>query len=192
MKFHRPSFLHYLTTLLPERLFSIYAHRWTLHVIPPNRYFTWRLMHEYLTEAVVTSCAAPLDAPDGPRQRSLFDAPPAAHLDALRVALSERSDYAEIHHITTLIGERVEFRIDLKAIQSLVSQVRREQDVNLSIVLMQGEVFMSERLLNLKMRRLYGREISNRRCRQVMAELVTRGLCKNNGNLRTAGREVLI
>jgi hypothetical protein len=148
-------------------------------------------VQEYLIEAVIQSCDAPLDAPDGPRQRSLFDAPPEAHCDALREALAERSDYAEIHHISTEIGERIEYRIKLRMIQDIVIRVRREQDVLIAVKLMQGEIFFSDRLLNLKMRKLYGREFSNRRCRQIMNDLVDMGYCKNNGHLRSAGREVI-
>jgi len=190
MRFHQPSFMHYLTQSL-DASFNVYAHNWRLYVIPPHKFFTWPLMHTYLIDAVVRSCDAPCDAPDGPRQRSLFEAPPESHLDALRDALSARSDYAEIHHISTETGERLEYRIDLKAIQQLVITVRREQDTRIAMHLLGGEIFMSERLLNLKLRRLYGREFSNRRCRQILHDLEIMGVCKGNGHLRTAGREVV-
>jgi len=190
MRFHHPSVIYYLEQLLDES-FNIYAHRWTLYVIPPNAYCTWPILHEFVIEAVLRSCESPLGSPQGPEARSLFESPPEPHLDALRGALADRSDYAEIHHISTGRGERLEYRINLRMIQDIMIAVRREQDILIAVKLMQGELFMSERLLNLKLRRRYGREISMRRCKQIMNDLVAMGLCKNNGNLRTAGREVL-
>ncbi|MGD9125739.1 MAG: hypothetical protein PVH19_00035 [Planctomycetia bacterium] len=190
MRFHQPSLLYYLEQAL-DASFNLYAHNWTLYVVPPNAFFSWPLMQRYLIEALIQALEAPRGAPDGPQQRSLFESPPEPHCDALRGALAERSDYAEIHHIQTGRGERLEYRINLRLIQEIVIQVRREQDTLIAVKLLQGEIFMSERLLNLKLRRLYGREFSTRRCRQIMHDLVTMGLCKNNGNLRTAGREVM-
>lgn len=191
MRYHQPSILHYLEQAL-DASFNVYAHNWTLYIVPPHKFCTWPIVQNYLIQAIVRSCESPLGSPSGPEERSLFEAPPEPHLEALRGALSDRSDYAEIHHIQTGRGERIEYRIKLRMIQEIMIQVRREQDVMIAVKLMHGELFMSERLLNMKLRRLYGREFSLRRCKQIMDDLLTMGACKNNGHLRTAGREVLL
>jgi len=191
MKFHYASFVHYFTRQF-DVSFNVYAHNWILRLIPPNPYFTWKLMQEYTIKALVESLEDPLCPPDGPRQRSLFEAPPVPHIEALELALYRRTNYAEIHQIQTGAGERREYRIFMKVLRAIVIEVRDEQDVALAVKLLPGEVCMSDRLLMEKIKRVHGREFSKGRCQHIMNMLVKMNCCENNGSLRFAGREVLI
>jgi hypothetical protein len=191
MKFHSPSFLHYLKAQL-DISFDVYAHNWICYVSTSNKYFTREILTELIIDAMVNALDAPLAAPDGPRQRSLLDAPMDTHIDAVGVTLSAHRDYLTKQTISTPAGERYEYRIDLKALRRLIIATRRAQDVEVSKTLLQGEVYMSDRLLEKRFLRFTGIAISNRRAREIMQALVDQGLLKNNGNLRTAGREVLL
>ena len=85
MKYHHPSFLWELQRRF-DVSFDVYDHHFIIYVVSGNPYFTAELLAELVIEAMLDALITPQGTPDGPRQRSLFDAPPAAHLDALRDA----------------------------------------------------------------------------------------------------------
>lgn len=192
MRYHHPSFMHYFEQKFPID-FCLYAYNWTLYVIPPHDYFSGRLLCQYVTEALIEALEAPLDAPDGPRQRSLFEAPPVPHCEALAGALADSWEYllnAGRIHFERGEEERIEYRVNLRVIQGIVQDVRRSEDVKLALLMIDGEFFMSDRLLIHKIRQTRGRDIGPRRAREALRGLIELGFCHNNGRLRTAGREV--
>lgn len=191
MKLHPPSVLHYLRTKL-DLSFDIFAHNWTIYVYCSQPYFTSRMMQEVIIEAITDALDAPLAAPDGPRRRSVLDAPLGTHLDALAAALSDRCDYLQKRAVLTQEGGRgLEYRIDVKVLRAIMIEVRQTQDRELTKRLIAGEVFVSERLLEKRFLRFTGIAISNRRARFILKDLENEGVIKSNGNLRTAGREVI-
>lgn len=191
MKFHLPSFMWQFQRRF-DITFDVYAHNWTCYVITENKYFTEGLLKDLLIEALIDALDSPLDAPDGPRQRSLLDAPIDTHIDALQAALRERSEYLSFRTISTSAGERYEWRIDLRTLQTIVSEVRQAQDVELCKRLIRGDIFISDRLLEKKILHTIGVAFSDRRIRDVMHTLEMQGIIKGNGHLRTHGREVLL
>lgn len=191
MKFHAPSFVFFLRKRF-DVSFDIYTHNWIVYVTTFNKYFTSNMLRNLVSEAMIDALDAPLAAPDGPRRRSVLDAPIDVHIAAVEAALQDRRDYLEKRTISPQEGgERIEFRIFLKRLRDIVIECRKNQDVEVSKHLIAGEVFMSDRLLEKRFLRFTGIAISNRRAREIMQSLVDQGILKNNGNLRTAGREVI-
>lgn len=191
MRFHYPSFKQYFEGKFDDS-FNLYNHNWRYHVIPPNKYFSTSLLQELVTEALIESLESPVDPLNSAQHRSLFVAPPVAHVEALQKAMLDRTDYIEKGAILTGVGERIEYRIDLQIIQYLVIEIRREQDVEMALQILPGEIWVSDRGLEERIYRMYGRRFSNRRCRDILHALEEQGVIKNNGKLRTFGREVLI
>lgn len=182
--------MHYFEQKFPVD-FNIYAYNWTLHVIPPHPYFSGHYLCQYITKALIEALETPLDAPDGPRERSLFEAPPVPHCEALADALADSWEYLlNTGRLHTERGERLEYKLNLRVIQGIVQDVRRSEDVKLALLMIAGEFFMSDRLLIHKIRHTRGRDIGPRRAREALRGLVELGFCQNNGRLRTAGREV--
>lgn len=191
MRFHYPSFTQYFERKFDES-FNLYVHNWRYHVIPSNPYFTQSLLQGLVTEAVIESLESPVGTLNSSQRRSLFVAPPVAHIEALKEVMRDRTDYIEKATIMTGVGERVEYKIDLQVIQHLVIEIRRAQDVLMAIQILPGEIWVSDRGLEERIYRMYGRRFSNRRCRDILHTLEEQGVIKNNGKLRTFGREVLI
>jgi hypothetical protein len=191
MKFHAPSFVWHLKRRF-DITFDVYEHNWTLYLVTDNKYFSQTLLKDLIIEAMTDALDMPLNAPDGVRQRSLLDAPIDTHLDALQAALRERTDYVSFRTISTINGERFEWRVDLRMIQAIVSEVRKAQDVELCKHLIQGDLFVSSRLLEKKILHSVGVAFSDRRLRDALALMEAQGLIKGNGHLRTHGREVLL
>jgi hypothetical protein len=90
------------------------------------------------------------------------------------------------------IGERYEWRVDIKKIQNLIIEIRRTKDIDLGKEMIQGEIFMSDNLLHKKIYHAIGVCFSARRVREITRGLTEQGFLRNNGNLRTHGREVMI
>jgi hypothetical protein len=190
MKYHHPSFLWELKRRFDET-FDVYDHHLTIYIVTENKYFSQEILRGLIVEAITDALIAPHDTPDGPRQRSLFDTPPEPHLDALKAALLARCDYLEKREILTAGGERFEWRVNCKRMQEIIADVRTAQDVNLALGVMQGDLFISNRLLYKKILRYQGRAFSDRRLRDLMEQLEIEGYVKGNGHLRSYGRDVL-
>lgn len=194
MRFHYPSFLYYFEQYLPQD-FSWFHHNGLIHLYTHNPYIRISALQELTAQVVERSLDEPLDAPRGPRERSLLDAPIDKHSEALKVALLVRKDYLQYQGKQPVQGgERsiYGYLIDLGQVQQILIEVRREEDVKLAMLLIEGEIFMSDRLLEKKILYTIGVAFSNRRIREITSELVKRNILKSNGRLRTHGREVMI
>ena len=191
MKMHLPSFKWYFQRQFDAN-FEVWFHGMTVYVETANRFFTLAILQTIVVTAIMDALDAPLSAPDGPRQRSLLDAPIDTHLDAVQGALREHCNYIQKHTILGPDGERYEWRVDLRQVQQIIIETRRSQDVEMAKTLLQGELFMSDRLLEHHILHRVGVCFSNRRIREITKILVEEGILKNNGNLRTHGREVLL
>jgi hypothetical protein len=191
MKFHAPSFLWQLKRRF-DVSFDVYDHNLIAYILTDNKYFTERICKGLIAEALIDSLDAPLAAPDGPRQRSLLDAPIDTHIGALQAALSDRNDYLAFRLISTVAGERYEWRVDMRRLQEMIADVRRQCDAELCKELIRGDLFISDRLLTKKLLRSVGVAFSDRRIRDVMRSLELQGVIRGNGHLRTMGRDVLI
>lgn len=191
MNFHFPSFKHYLLMKFDDS-FNVYFHNLYLYLIPPNAYFSKALLCEFVTEALIESIEAPLRPPTGPQQRSLFEAPPVPHCEALTEALSLSWQYM----VNTRLfeherGERIEYAVNLRVLRGILQDVRLSEDVKRTERLIQDDFFISERGLVIKGLRHDGRDIGKHRARRVVRVLEELGYYGKNGNLRTLGREVL-
>lgn len=191
MKFHAPSFLWHLKRRF-DVTFDIYDHNWICYLVTDNKYFTEPICKGLVSEALIDALDAPLAAPDGPRQRSVLDAPIDTHLAALLATLHDRSDYVSFRLISTVAGERYEWRIDMRRLQEMIAEVRRQCDTELCKELIRGDLFVSDRLLTKKLLRSVGVAFSDRRIRDVMRSLEMQGVIRGNGHLRTMGRDVLL
>jgi hypothetical protein len=192
MIYHQPSFLYHLSAAL-DVSFDIYAYNWMLRITPPNRYFTPALCLQYVSEALVRSFEQPLVTLRGPRNVSLFDAPPETYCAALAEALSVSWKYLlQTREIRVEGGERrTQYTLSLKVLQGIVQDVRRSEDVKLSAQMLDGEGVMSHRLLLQKIRHTNGRDIGRRRALDALKGLIELKMGKYNGRMRTAGMEVL-
>jgi len=192
MKFHLPSFKWYFERQF-DYTFDIWFHGWTAYVETRNPFFTQKILTEIVITAITEALDAPLDAPDGPRRRSVLDAPIDTHIDAVQGALSERYEYLQKQTISTEHGERYEWQIDLRSVQRILIETRQTQDVEISkkIIAEHGKFFVSDRLLEKQILHRIGVCFSNRRVREITKALVDEGVLKNNGHLRTHGREVV-
>ena len=190
MRFHYPSFQDYFTRLFDES-FVVYFHNYNAFITSTNRYFSTEKLKGLVWEAIEKSLDNPYNPPKNARLRSLIDAPIDTHMDALQDALLERETYIEKQSISGGGGEAIVYRVDLKMLERIVIDVRQEQDVELALHLIAGEIFMSDRFLEKKILNTVGVAFSNRRCRLIMHALEEIGAVKKNGNLRTAGREVM-
>ncbi len=191
MKYHHPSFLWELKRRF-DATFDVYDHHFVVYVVTENKYFTQELLQGIVSEAIRDALISPQGTLDGPRSRSLFDAPPATHLDALHSALLSRSDYLQKREIQTAAGDRFEWRVDCRHLQDLISAIRREEDVKLATGMIHGDLFVSNRLLYKKILRYHGRAFSEKRIRELMDRLEELEIVKGNGKLRTYGRDILI
>lgn len=150
-------------------------------------------MKYLVIHAVRQAIDEPIGKPDGARKRSLIDVPIETHCDALLDALKDRGDYIEKQtFIDQETGERYEWRVDVKKIQDLIIAIRREKDLELGKELIKGEIFMSDNLMHKKIYHTIGICFSARRVREITRGLTEQGYLKNNGYLRTHGREVVI
>jgi hypothetical protein len=190
MKYHHPSFLWELKRRFDDS-FQVYDHHLVIYIVTDNKYFSQEILQGLIIEAITDALITPQGTPDGPRQRSLFDTPPEPHLDALRGALLDRCEYLQKREILTASGERYEWRVDCKALQDIIASVRTSQDAKLALTVIQGDLFVSNRLLYKKILRYQGRAFSERRIRALMAGLEEQELIEGNGHLRTYGRNVL-
>lgn len=192
MKFHLPSFKWYLQRQFDGN-FDIWFHGWTAYVETVNRFFTQAILQELIISALTKSLDAPLNAPDGPRSRSIIDAQIDTHIDAVQGALRERCEYIKKQTISTELGERYEWKIDLRILQRILIETRLTQDVVMSkkIIRDNGPFPVSDRLLEKHILHRIGVCFSNRRIREITKVLIDQGILKNNGNLRTHGREVI-
>lgn len=191
MTFHYPSFRHYFSQQF-DISFNLWCHNWRCYLIPPNRYFTVALYYGFFADALIESLEKPLAAPRGARSRSLFEAPPEPHCEALREALREAWPWVvNIREIQTERGERLEYMIDLRVIRGIVQDVRRSEDCKAAERYAAGDIFLSERGIVLKNRMMNGRDIGKRRAREVMKSFEDLGYYHLNGKARTVGRELL-
>lgn len=188
MTFHYPSFVFHLERKF-DLSFDVYAHNWIAHVITGNMYFTLSLVQGMVIEALLESLMC---APDGSPYYSLTNPPLETHLEALRRALLGSQAYLDKGTVFTGAGERIDYRIDLRLLQHLVIQIRKEQDVALAAKLLPGEIFMSDRLLCKKIHHTIGVNFPLKRCQDIMHMLADLGYVENNGNIRYCGREVLV
>lgn len=190
MKYHHPSFLWELQRRF-DASFDVYDHHFVIYVVTDNPYCTAEIVAGIVTEAITDALIAPQGAPDGPRQRSLFDAPPAAHLAALQNALKEHGEYLHKRTIQTGAGERIEWQIDGLALQRIIAEIRKAEDAKLAKDLIDGDLFVSNRLLAKKFFHSTGRALSEKRVRDIMLTLEMQGIIRGNGHFRTYGRDVL-
>jgi hypothetical protein len=190
MKYHHPSFFWEFQRRF-DATFDVYDHHFIVYVVTANKYFTAELLIGILIEAITDALIAPQGTPDGPRQRSLFDAPPAPHLDALKIALQEHGGYLQTRTIQTGAGERIEWQIDCQQVQQVIAEVRKVEDAKLAQRLIAGDLFISNRLLAKKFYRYHGRALSEKRIRDIMLTLEMQGIIRGNGHLRTYGRDIL-
>jgi hypothetical protein len=176
MKFHLPSFKWYFEQEFDGN-YDVWWHGWTGYIETVNRFLSLEKLNEIICRALVTALDAPCDAPDGPRQRSLLDAPIDAHVDAVQDALREPQKYLRKWVILTSHGERYQWQVDLRVIQSILITVRRDQDVLMvkKIISENGGFPISQQLLGKLILHRVGVCFSNRRVRQVAT------IIKNNG-----------
>lgn len=192
MIYHHPTFIDTFQAKF-DWSFNIFSHNLLLYVIAPNAYFTPDMLLGFLTDALIESVERPSLPLSGPLQRSLFESPPVPHCRALAEALSLSWEYVLNERLfDTGRGERrKEYCINLRIIRGILIDVRRSEDTKRAEALTQDEFYMSDRLLLVKGLRHDGRDIGRTRSAEAMRGLVELGICKNNGTLRTLGREVL-
>ena len=158
-----------------------------------NKYFTQERLQYLVIHAVRQAIDEPLGVPDGARRGSLLDLPIEEHCGALLGTLHDRCEYIEKRvFCDEERGERYEWRVDIKKIQDLIIAIRRQKDLDLGKEMIQGEVFMSDHLMHKKIYHTFGVYFSARRVREITRGLTDLGYLKNNGALRTHGREVMI
>jgi hypothetical protein len=191
-RLHYPSFRWYFQQQF-DQSFLVYFNNWKAYILTQNKYFTSEKLKTLVLQAVERSFDEPIGAPDGARNRSLLDLPLETHCEALLDALRDRCDYLEKRVFSDdEIGEKYEWRVDMKTVQDILIETRKTLDLKLGQTLIQGEVFMSDNLLYKKIYHTVGVCFSARRVREITRGLTERGYLKNNGNLRTHGREVVI
>lgn len=190
-RLHYPSFRWYFEQQF-DKSFLVYFNNWRGYVLTQNKYFTSEKLKYLVIHAVRQAIDAPIGVPDGARRRSLLDVPLETHCDALLDALLDRCDYLEKRVFCDAeIGEKYEWRVNVKMIQDLLIETRKVQDLELGKQLLQGEVFMSDNLMSKKLYHTIGVCFSARRVREITRALTELGYLKNNGKLRTHGREVV-
>jgi hypothetical protein len=191
-RLHYPSFRWYFEQQF-DKSFLVYFNNWRGYVLTQNKYFTSEKLKYLVIHAVRQAIDEPIGVPDGARKRSLLDLPIETHCDALLDALKDRCDYIEKQtFINQETGERYEWRVNVKKIQDLIIEIRRVKDFELGKELIKGEIFMSDNLLYKKIYHTIGVCFSARRVREITRLLTEQGYLKNNGHLRTHGREVVI
>ena len=191
-RLHYPSFRWYFEQQF-DKSFLVYFNNWRGYVLTQNKYFTSERLKYLVIHAVRQAIDEPIGVPDGARKRSLLDVPLETHCDALLDALKDRCEYLEKQTFCDEeTGERYEWRVDVKMIQDLLIAARKVQDFELGKQLLQGEVFMSDNLMSKKLYHTIGVCFSARRVREITRLLTEQGYLKNNGHLRTHGREVVI
>ena len=190
-RLHYPSFRWYFQQQF-DQSFLVYFNNWRAYVLTQNKYFTKKRLQYLVIHAVRQAIDKPIGTPDGARQRSLLDVPIESHCGALLDALKDRCDYLEKQTICDLeIGEKYEWRVDVKKIQEIIILARQQEDLALGKELLRGEIFMSDNLLQKKIYHTLGVCFSARRVREITRLLTEQGYLKCNGYLRTHGREVV-
>lgn len=196
MMFHTPSFLHYFAQNVAD--LNYFHHNGIIHLYSPDPWLPFSDLQDLVWHALEQSLDEPLAAPTGPRERSLIDAPIDTHMDALKDALMTSTAYLKrmrADHLDFDNGEEerlYEYQIDLSVVQRIVIRTREEQDTKLAEQLIKGEPFISDRLLESKIRHTIGVAFSQRRIRAIMHRLIQEKKIKNNGRLHSRGREVLL
>jgi hypothetical protein len=189
MKYHHPSFVWELQRRF-DASFGFYDHHFIIYVITDNKYFTADILTGIIIEAITDALRTPQGAPDGPQQRSLFDAPPASHLAALQNALRGHGELCQKRTIQTGAGDRFEWQIDCLVIQRVIADVRKAEDSKMAHMMIAGDLFTSYRLLQKKIYCYYGLAFSDKRIRDIMLTLEMQGIIHGNGHLRTYGRDI--
>lgn len=192
MKFHIPSFLHYIHVGLPQDVAMVHHH----YIIYLVSFYPLRqdFLQELICRAVIDTFETPLGTPDGTEERSLIEGLLDTHQETLCETLYDLNTYlTKITKHAPRAGEKIrhEYQIDLREIMRIVKEVRLNEDLSLIWDLIRNDYFVSIRLLEKKIFINTGKAFSKRRISEALTELERQNLVKSNGHLRTYGREVI-
>ena len=195
MRFHSPSFLHYLEFGLPLDV-AFMHHRNTVYVLAkaPLRV---EFLQELVAETVQRSILEPVGTLTQTEERSLFSTPPEPHVEALCQALLKDREYIRKTQVKRGEGggegTRYEYQIDLAAVNRIVQRVRLEEDARLVRSLIAGDAFTSIRIARKKVNLAIGRDFSKVRLEKALKHLEMLGVLARpkKNRLQSIGREVV-
>jgi hypothetical protein len=191
MHFHFPSFWFQFERRFGAG-FDVYHHNLTIYIVTQDAAFTRHQLMDIITDALLASLQDPLAAPHRPTWKpDIIAGPLPGHLDALADALLYRCDFVACGSIQTAAGEMQEYRIDVRALERIVIEVRKAADVKLGRQILQGELVTSINLMTQRIYHQFGRAFAEKRVREMLKTLEQQGVIHGNGNLRTRGRDVI-
>ena len=185
MQLHLASFLQAFETRLP--LDIAWFHRnYTLFLFarfPVNLTFLQEILLDTLRG---TPPETPSETP--------HETPLSTLLDTLRETLVSSDTYLTKHKHDA-VGERQEtlweYQIDLNVIQGIITNVWLYADMCQAWSLIRDDDFVSVRVLQAKLLMATGKPYSLRCVNRILDALTQEGLLRDNGRMRTRGREVV-
>ena len=194
MRFHLPSFLHYLSVGLPPDI--AYFHHNHLVRLLASFPVKQEMLQALLKDVILSAVRCPLGTPTRTEEESLFETPPDAHMQTL-------ADTLDAQGVSVVFGGKsllregrgartiYEYRIDTRAIHACVTQVRFACDVSLVLKMLEGNYYVSLRMLRGYIKCKTGYVLSNRRLTPVLEHLEHEGVLKKGRNVQYCGRAVV-
>ena len=200
MRFHIPSFLHYIQSSLPADAALVHHHYicYVMSAVPIRMDF----LKECILDAVLSSFEKPIGTLDRTEQRSVIEGLTDDHWEILRKALSEKNTYLKkAKEKKQNRGEALhEYQINLRLVMKILREVRLSYDCTLIQDLIQDEIFTIEGKRFISLRKLEklifyhtGKAFSIRRIDEALHELQRQKVVNGpNGFRYRYGREVRV
>lgn len=200
MRFHVPSFLHYMESNLPSDSMLVHHHYicYVMSALPLRMDF----LKESILDAVLLTFEKPIGTLDSAEQRSVIEGLTDEHWEILRKALSEKNTYLKkAREKKRNRGEVIhEYQINLRLIMKILREVRLSHDCGLIQELIQNEVFTIDGKRFISLRKLEklifyhtGKAFSIRRIDEALHELQRQKVVNGpNGFRYRYGREVRV
>lgn len=192
MRFHLPSFFHYLDCLLPVNI-AVQHHHYVVYLLsafPLRRDF----LQEVVAAAALNTFETPLGTPASTEMDSLIKGLLDPHRETLVRTLQDTDTYIHSFKMADAQGSiaRYETHLDVIDIQEICRTVRVQEDSHLIWSLIQHDAFCSVRLTEKKVYLNTGKRFSFKRISDAILLLEQAGLVTKNGRLKTHGREITI
>jgi hypothetical protein len=192
MRFHIPSFLHYLECSLPLDI-AVLHHHYVVYLFSQTP-VKLDFLQAVIADTVIRSCCDPIGALTETEKQSVLKTPPATHLETLSETLLGEKTYLSFTRQPPGEGGgevRYEYRVNLRKLQQLIQAVRLQEDVKLIRRLIQGDYYTSLRLLAHKVYFNTGRVFSRKRLETAVLYLETQGILTRDDQVRTEGRRIV-
>lgn len=199
MRFHIPSFLHYMKSNLPEDCALVHHHYicYVMSAIPLRMDF----LQDSILAAVLLSFETPIGTLDSAEQRSLIEGLTDAHWEKLKEALSEKDTY-----LKKAGGKKqnrgepplYKYQINVRLLMKILKAARLAHDCDLIQQLIQEELFTIDGKRFVSLRKLEkllfyhtGKAFSMRRIDEALHVLQRQKVINGpNGFRYRYGREV--